>query len=442
MQRAGSRDRRRPPRRRSRLIKRPWTAVGATAVVSVALIAVSGTASGGRIDPAVARARDAVDASAAALERDGVELDAVVALVDELHGEAAAALEETIRAQADERTRREELESRLDGATAAVPLAIRKLTTQPELTIDDLNRPLEAVSRAIHVSDELGTLVVDRQRSLRRAWALVTGISARVRQAGSRTAVLTPALTAEIASLTRASQDLHGVADPGPVLGLADALRGRALTMLERLGSAQARLREAGMTLLRLSVSLQDDRATARAEMGQVRHVLEGLYAQMFTAQAVVAEVLPSWSTVFDAADAPRSIGDGPLHVCPVDPPRSYSDDFGAPRYTGGYHPHAGNDIFAPAGTAIRAPFDGIAVDSSNTIGGYAVTVYGEDGYAYNAHLQGFGTLGEVTVGTVIGFVGNTGDAATTPAHDHFEWHPVDGRAVDPFPYLNEVCLP
>jgi zinc/manganese transport system substrate-binding protein len=42
----------------------------------------------------------------------------------------------------------------------------------------------------------------------------------------------------------------------------------------------------------------------------------------------------------------------------------------------------------------------------------------------YNAHLVAFGRLGRVKAGTVIGFVGNTGDAAGEPTHDHFEWHP------------------
>ena len=146
----------------------------------------------------------------------------------------------------------------------------------------------------------------------------------------------------------------------------------------------------------------------------------------------------------------------GIIKACPVRGPHAYSDSFGAPRYGGGYHPHAGNDIMSPGGTPIVAPFDGTAVTASNSLGGLAVEVFGNQGYVYNAHLSAFGKLGHVTTGTVIGYVGNTGDAAGGPTHDHFEWHPnvipsnpwvspygysvINGSAVDPYPYLNAVC--
>jgi peptidoglycan hydrolase CwlO-like protein len=145
----------------------------------------------------------------------------------------------------------------------------------------------------------------------------------------------------------------------------------------------------------------------------------------------------------------------GIIKVCPVRGPHGYSDSFGAPRYGGGYHPHAGNDIMSPLGTPIVAPFDGTAEDGSNGLGGLTVVVTGSDGWVYNAHLSAYAATGHVSAGTVIGYVGNTGDAQGGPMHDHFEWHPnaipqnpwkspygytVIGTAIDPYPYLNAVC--
>ena len=132
--------------------------------------------------------------------------------------------------------------------------------------------------------------------------------------------------------------------------------------------------------------------------------------------------------------------GDGPFYICPVQAKGYYSDDFGAPRYAGGYHPHEGNDIFAEFGSPIVAPFDGRAVTAANRLGGLAVKVFGRQGYVYNAHLIAYGKMGEVKAGTVIGYVGNSGDAIGGPPHNHFEWHPRNGRAVNPYPYLQEVC--
>ncbi len=148
-------------------------------------------------------------------------------------------------------------------------------------------------------------------------------------------------------------------------------------------------------------------------------------------------------------------VGKGILQVCPVDPPRAFGDDFGAPRYTGGFHLHEGVDILAPRGTPIRAPFAGNAVSDYNTLGGNAVLVYGASGYVYNAHLDSYGKLGSVQAGDIIGYVGDTGDAQGGPTHDHFEWHPnvipsnwpksaygysVIGTAVNPYPLLVQAC--
>ena len=130
----------------------------------------------------------------------------------------------------------------------------------------------------------------------------------------------------------------------------------------------------------------------------------------------------------------------GILETCPVRGPVSIADNFGVMvvKPDVPVHVHEGNDMMAATGTPIVAPFDGTAVASPNGLGGLAVKVYGERGYVYNAHLSAYGQLGTVTTGTVIGYVGSTGDAGGP--HDHFEWHPGGGPAVDPYPYLSVSC--
>jgi hypothetical protein len=130
----------------------------------------------------------------------------------------------------------------------------------------------------------------------------------------------------------------------------------------------------------------------------------------------------------------------GIFRYCPVQGWHSVADNFGITVRLPDVpvHRHTGSDILAYAGTPIVAPFDGYASASSSELGGYEVRVTGSRGYVYNAHLSSYGTLGYVRAGTVVGYVGATGDATTS--HNHFEWHPYGGSAVDPHPYLSVSC--
>ena len=130
----------------------------------------------------------------------------------------------------------------------------------------------------------------------------------------------------------------------------------------------------------------------------------------------------------------------GIFRVCPVDAPHYIHSDFGEIVHVEGVEPHVhmGNDIQAPSWTPIRAPFDGYAWSSYSPLGGYQVRVRGDRGYVFNAHLIAYGDLGWVDAGTVIGYVGATGDS--TASHDHFEWHPWNGGAVDPHYLLTLAC--
>lgn len=131
----------------------------------------------------------------------------------------------------------------------------------------------------------------------------------------------------------------------------------------------------------------------------------------------------------------------GPLlAVCPVDRPHRFTDNFGDARYFGGYHRHTGIDIMAPHGTPVRAPFDGFARTTSSAAGGLGVYVEGRKGFVYNAHLSRLGKQGRVRAGTVVGYVGNSGNARGSSPHNHFEWHPKGGAAVNPFRLLKVAC--
>ncbi len=118
----------------------------------------------------------------------------------------------------------------------------------------------------------------------------------------------------------------------------------------------------------------------------------------------------------------------------------AFSSDYGAPR--GGTGWHHGNDIFAPIGVPVLAVADGVLSKVGvNTLGGNRLWLTDDLGNAYYyAHLSGYanGVTDGVRVrgGEIIGFVGNTGQAITTPPHLHFEIHPGDGVSVDPYPYL------
>ena len=132
----------------------------------------------------------------------------------------------------------------------------------------------------------------------------------------------------------------------------------------------------------------------------------------------------------------------GVFRACPVPGYTTIANDFGQmvrmPHVP--VHRHMGSDVSAPTGAAIVAPFDGYASTSWSELGGREVRVHGELGYVYNAHLVASGSLGYVSAGEVIGYVGSTGDA--TGPHDHFEWHPWDGAAQNPYALLIAACLP
>jgi LysM repeat protein len=136
--------------------------------------------------------------------------------------------------------------------------------------------------------------------------------------------------------------------------------------------------------------------------------------------------------SALNAAALPASI------QCPV-PGGRFFNDWGFPRSGGRFH--TGNDLFAPRGTPVLAPATGSVTTVTGAIGGHQFVLHADDGTAYiGSHLDSFGETGRVAAGSVIGYVGDSGNAAGSSPHLHFEVQPAGGRSVNPYPLLAASC--
>ncbi|HEX4963001.1 MAG TPA: M23 family metallopeptidase [Thermoanaerobaculia bacterium] len=126
------------------------------------------------------------------------------------------------------------------------------------------------------------------------------------------------------------------------------------------------------------------------------------------------------------------------LHI-PVDGVTRVSNSWGMHR-DGGRH-HQGIDIFAARNTPIRSITEGVVeFKGMRGLGGQVIYIVGPGGYRhYYAHLEEFGLQAEgdwVEAGEVIGYVGNSGNAAISSTHLHYGLYSPGGRAVNPYTYL------
>lgn len=116
-------------------------------------------------------------------------------------------------------------------------------------------------------------------------------------------------------------------------------------------------------------------------------------------------------------------------------------DNFG--EWRDGGRRHQGIDIFAPRGTPVMAATDGmVAARRQTPNGGRVVYLMSADGYTfYYAHLDrwaaGLSEGKSVRRGQVLGYVGNSGNAARSRCHLHFEIQE-NGRTRNPYLLLRK----
>lgn len=162
--------------------------------------------------------------------------------------------------------------------------------------------------------------------------------------------------------------------------------------------------------------------------------------AARYAMRARYAQVLPAYLAVVGPEPVDR-------FVMPVDGllVSDVANTFGADR---GNRPHDGLDMFAPRHTPVRAAAPGFVYRIDDlSLGGLSVTIVGDGGLRFfYTHFEAVpDDLLEgqrVEVGDLIGYVGNSGNAATTPTHLHFGVYrgeaddPCAWNALDPMPYL------
>jgi len=195
------------------------------------------------------------------------------------------------------------------------------------------------------------------------------------------------------------------------------------------------------------------ERAKAIRDQAQdaVRRLEAGLAeAQALEARLVRLEQRRKAAARVAATPPPRSGGGGGSgggpgasggKACILERPYSYVDTWGAPRSGG--RSHQGTDVMAPHGARVFAFVDGVVSrESTSANGGIQLYLQGDNGNEYfYAHLSGYAvsTGARVRAGQLIAYNGQTGNAAATAPHVHFEVHTSAGP-VNPYPHLKPVC--
>lgn len=103
-----------------------------------------------------------------------------------------------------------------------------------------------------------------------------------------------------------------------------------------------------------------------------------------------------------------------------------------------GHRHHEGIDIFAPRNTPVRAVTDGIVYTKGyRRVGGRIVMILDTLGYLHlYAHLESYGPQrmrDRVYRGDILGYVGNSGNAASSSCHLHYGIADPERRWLNPY---------
>ncbi len=219
---------------------------------------------------------------------------------------------------------------------------------------------------------------------------------------------------------------------------------------IERLGALTTeteRLREGVL-------EARDQLRELEAQMEVRAAELESARNQAASAREQLSGRCAELKTQYDAEQAARAAAEAARRrgaaggagaiagfICPVKGSVSFINDWGFPRSGG--RTHKGTDMFAARGTPLVAVLDGTVSFGSGSLGGKTVHLRAANGLRfYYAHLDawaaGVSSGQRVSKGTVIGYVGDTGNARGGSPHLHFGI--TTNQSVNPYPTVKAAC--
>jgi murein DD-endopeptidase MepM/ murein hydrolase activator NlpD len=337
---------------------------------------------------------------------------------------------------------------------AAVASTLEELGTQ-------IAEQLEAYNTAQAVVSEANNKLADADSALSETEFLIEEttiasdevvIQAFINPPNERVLDVLAAETPADATVKQALLDMDADRSASSLTDLQDALASHESlkeAQLEALDEAETARAEAEAALADLESSL----STQAQFVTQVQAALDqageaatdpdalARQAEIATALEDAAEAAALAEAARIAEEARRRRIEAGIMFCPVDGPVDFIDSWGFARSGG--RTHKGVDMMASSGTPTVAPVSGEVVHRGSSLGGLSWYVYGDNGNTYyGTHLAGYANQGAgwVEAGTLIGYVGDTGNAAGGPPHLHFQLHPDGGEPVNPYPTVRVLC--
>jgi peptidoglycan LD-endopeptidase LytH len=216
------------------------------------------------------------------------------------------------------------------------------------------------------------------------------------------------------------------------------------MEIISTLSRADHNVREAAIAS---RIELEETRVVLEQRIGELQELEAEAEVRGERLQEQFAEIDEQYEELKEHVARQKEVANGAqngTYACIFTGAYHFIDSWGFPRSGG--RSHKGTDVMAPYRAPVYAFTDGVISRMNNSsLGGISLYLQGDDGNQFfYTHLDGYAPgvhVGmRVNAGDHVAFNGHTGNADPSAPHVHFEVHPGGGSAVNPYPWLREVC--